>query len=184
MTPFPAVFLDRDGTLNADIGYLWQWTDWRWLPGIPESLVRLKEAGLKLIVVSNQAGIAKGLYSPADVTELHRQANQDLLTKWNLTLDGLYFCPHHPDYEKCDCRKPAPGLILRAASEHNIDLKISYLAGDKLSDVQAGLAAGLKPYLVRTGHGLLEEPLCPPEITIARDLNEVADLILANFSRN
>jgi D-glycero-D-manno-heptose 1,7-bisphosphate phosphatase len=179
--PCPAVFLDRDGTLNFDKGYVHKWADWEWLPGAPEALVRLKEAGYKLVVVTNQAGVAKGYYSEDDVRELHRRVNLDLAGRGLSTLDAFYYCPHHPDYSgPCSCRKPAPGLITRAAAEENLDLARSFLVGDKLSDAVAGLAAGCRSILVRTGYGRGAEAGAPPGLPVAEDLARAAGLILSS----
>jgi D-glycero-D-manno-heptose 1,7-bisphosphate phosphatase len=175
-----AVFLDRDGTINKDEGYVWHWGQWQWLPGVPQALVKLKNAGFKLAVVSNQAGIAKGLYTAVDVRLLHQMVQNDLKA-FNLALDGFYFCPHHPDYCPCSCRKPSPGMIFAAQKDLQIDLKESYLVGDKLSDVEAGLNAGLKSYLVRTGYGLTQEPLVSAQVMVADDLSAAADLIIKDF---
>ena len=179
---YPAVFLDRDGTLNRDKGYVHLWADWEWLPGAPEALARLKEAGYQLVVVTNQAGVAKGLYQEEAVRELHRLVNQDLAGRGLPTLDAFYHCPHHPDYSgPCSCRKPAPGLIRLAASERGLDLTRSFLIGDKLSDTEAGRAAGCRSLLVRTGHGRAEAAGAPPDLPVAEDLAEATRLILERF---
>ena len=179
---YPAVFLDRDGTLNRDKGYVHLWADWEWLPGAPEALARLKEAGYKLVVVTNQAGVAKGLYREEAVRELHRLVNQDLAGRGLPALDAFYHCPHHPDYSgPCSCRKPAPGLLRLAAAELGLDPARSFIIGDKLSDTAAGLAAGCRPLLVRTGHGRAEAAGAPPDLTVAEDLAEAARLITERF---
>ena len=177
----PAVFLDRDGTLNRDKGYVYRWADWEWLPGAPEALAGLKEAGYKLVVITNQAGVAKGYYREEAVLELHRQVNLDLAGhRPAAALDAFYHCPHHPDYSgPCSCRKPAPGLIIRAAAEHGLDLARSFLVGDKLSDAAAGRAAGCRALLVLTGHGRFEAAGAPPDLAVAEDLAAAARLILA-----
>ncbi|MDR2935489.1 MAG: HAD family hydrolase [Candidatus Adiutrix sp.] len=182
---YPAVFLDRDGTLNRDKGYVHLWADWEWLPGAPEALARLKGAGYKLVVVSNQAGVAKGYYSEEAVLELHRRVNLDLAGRGLPGLDAFHHCPHHPDYGgPCSCRKPAPRLIRLAAAEQGLDMARSFMVGDKLSDAAAGLAAGCRPILVLTGHGRAEAAAAPPDIPVAEDLAGAARLILnvnANF---
>jgi D-glycero-D-manno-heptose 1,7-bisphosphate phosphatase len=177
---YPAVFLDRDGTLNRDKGYVYIWEDWEWLPGAPEALARLKEAGFKLVVVTNQAGVAKGYYTEDAVRELHVRANLELAGRAPAALDAFYYCPHHPAYSgPCSCRKPAPGLLERAAAEHNLDLARSFMVGDKLSDTAAGLAAGCRSFLVLTGYGRSEAAGAPPDLTVAEDLADAARLILA-----
>jgi D-glycero-D-manno-heptose 1,7-bisphosphate phosphatase len=178
----PAVFLDRDGTLNRDKGYVHRWADWEWLPGSPEALAYLKEAGFKLVVITNQSGVVKGYYSEEDVRELHRRVNLDLAGRGPTAavLDAFYFCPHHPNYSgPCSCRKPAPGLIRRAAAEHNLDLSRSFMVGDKLIDAAAGEKAGCRPNLVLTGYGRAEANLAPPGLTVAADLAAAVRLILA-----
>lgn len=149
-----AVFLDRDGTLNEEKEYLHKWEDFEWLPTVREGLVKLKQAGYLLIVVSNQSGIARGYYTCADVDELHKKINKDLWQKDNILLDSFYYCPHHPDISAiCSCRKPASGMILEAMEKYQIDPRQSWLIGDKKIDVEAGLNAGVQPILVLTGYG-------------------------------
>ena len=148
----PAVFLDRDGTLNAERGYLADPRDAVLLPGAVESLGRLRERGFVLVVVTNQSGIARGLLSESDLARIH----------WRLreTLGGVVaawlHCPHHPDvgdrYRRpCDCRKPAPGLLLRGARLLDLDLERSWTIGDSARDVLAGHAAGTRTVLVESG---------------------------------
>ncbi|MDR1870886.1 MAG: D-glycero-beta-D-manno-heptose 1,7-bisphosphate 7-phosphatase [Deltaproteobacteria bacterium] len=174
----PAIFLDRDGTLNEDRGYVWRWADFYWLKGVPEALLKLQKAGFKLVVVTNQAGVAKGLYQEKDVLALQRLIAEDL-KKLGVTLDGYYFCPHRSgERPPCACRKPAPGLLLKAASDLGLALNASYLVGDKISDIQAGLAAGVQTILVRTGYGLTAEPEVTPKTKVFDDLPKAADYIL------
>ncbi len=145
----PAIFLDRDGTLNVDTGYVHKIEEWQWLAGAKDALVEFKRAGYVLIVVSNQSGVARGFYDDEAIITLHNWVNEQLKP-----LDCeliFYYCPHHPDITgPCNCRKPLPEMILNAAHEHNIDLARSWMIGDKLSDVQAGQAAGCKTLLVST----------------------------------
>ena len=168
--------------MNLDKGYVHQWADWEWLPGVPEALASLKEGGYKLVVITNQSGVSKGLYSEETVRELHRRVNLDLAGRGPgaALLDAFYFCPHHPDYTgPCSCRKPAPGLIRQAAAEHNLDLARSFMVGDKLIDAAAGGKAGCRALLVLTGYGRGEAPLAPPGLPVAADLAAAARLILA-----
>lgn len=156
-TPTPAVFLDRDGTLNVEKNYLHRIEDWEWIPGAVEAIRRLNAAGYTVVVVTNQAGIARGLYGEAEVAALHDFVYRDLARR-GARVDAFYHCPHHPDHgSACDCRKPAPGMILQAAAELGLDLGRSWLVGDKVSDVEAARAAGVRPILVRTGYGASEE---------------------------
>jgi D-glycero-D-manno-heptose 1,7-bisphosphate phosphatase len=148
MTLRRAAFLDRDGVLNEDSGYVCRPEDFRWLPGTFEALAALQAAGHALVVVTNQSGIGRGLYDEAQYQALTRWMREDLRTH-GLELAGVYHCPHHPDasvsaYRRaCDCRKPAPGMILRAAGDLGLDLAASCLFGDRASDVAAGRAAGV-----------------------------------------
>ena len=154
----PAVFLDRDGTINVEKEYVHRIKDWEWIEGAPEAIREFNEAGFKVVVVSNQAGIARGMYRPADVENLHAFVCGEL-QKVGATIDAFYYCPHHPEYgeeRSCRCRKPAPGMLLRAAADMSIDLSRSWMIGDKLIDVEAGHAANLATILVLTGHGARE----------------------------
>ena len=143
-----AVFLDRDGVINVDRGYVCTWEQFEFLPGVPGALRELQDAGYLLIVVSNQSGIGRGYYSESDVDLLNQTVAEYLDSTAGVRLSGFYHCPHHPTeaengYRKhCSCRKPAPGLIHRATRDHAIDVKTSLLVGDKDSDIEAGRAAG------------------------------------------
>lgn len=144
-----AVFLDRDGVINVDHGYVSTWERFEFLPGVPDALRALQDAGYLLIVVSNQSGIGRGYYSEADVESLNQAVAQHLGSTVGVTLSEFYHCPHHPTEaegefrRQCDCRKPAPGMIRQAVLDHGIDLKTSLLVGDKDSDIEAGRAAGV-----------------------------------------
>ena len=144
-----AVFLDRDGVINVDHGYVSTWERFEFLPGVPDALRALQDAGYLLIVVSNQSGIGRGYYCEADVESLNQAIAQHLGSTVGVTLSGFYHCPHHPTEaegefrRQCDCRKPAPGMIRQAVLDHGIDLKTSLLVGDKDSDIEAGRAAGV-----------------------------------------
>ena len=144
-----AVFLDRDGVINVDHGYVSTWERFEFLPGVPDALRALQDAGYLLIVVSNQSGIGRGYYCEADVESLNQAVAQHLGSTVGVTLSGFYHCPHHPTEaegefrRQCDCRKPAPGMIRQAVLDHGMDLKTSLLVGDKDSDIEAGRAAGV-----------------------------------------
>lgn len=152
------VFLDRDGTLNEEVNYLHRSEDMHLLAGVPEALRRLKEAGFKLVVVTNQAGVARGYYTEEDVKVLHRCMNE-LLAAEGAEIDGFYYCPHHPvhgigSYKKeCSCRKPGIGMFLQAEERFTADKSHSYMIGDKLLDTQAGKNYGVTSILVGTGYG-------------------------------
>ena len=147
-----AIFLDRDGTLNPDPGYISRPEDFTLYAGTAAALKDLKEFGYLLILVTNQSGIARGLITPEQLDNIHQKLQQ-LLSENNLALDAIYVCPHHPDFpyrgiSNCKCRKPAPGMILQAIKDFAIDAKTSYLIGDRSSDVKAAIQAGITPILI------------------------------------
>lgn len=175
-----AVFLDRDGTLNHDPGYLGDAREFRFLPGAVEAVKRLKDAGYRVFVVSNQSGIARGFFGVDDLRRIHDRMAAGLRQK-GVTLDGIYYCPHHPDAQ-CPCRKPSPGMVLDAAAHYEIDLKRSYFVGDRHSDIETGKNAGCGTILVLTGaggetHATLDADRFPDHI--ATDLSAAADWILS-----
>jgi len=173
-----AVFLDRDGTINVEKNYLFRIGDWEWIPGAVAAIRRINALGWLAIVVTNQAGIARGLYGHGDVAKLHLHVDA-LLGEAGARIDGYYLCPHHPDFgETCGCRKPLPGMLLQAAREHGVDLAGSYLVGDKASDVQAARAVGATPILVATGHGATEQAQVPAGTIRAADLPAAVDWIM------
>jgi D-glycero-D-manno-heptose 1,7-bisphosphate phosphatase len=152
-----AVFLDRDGVLIEDRGLLVDPAGIRILPGVPAALRKLKEAGFFLAVVSNQAVVARGLISPRDLDALNTRIRGLLEAAGAPPLDAAYFCPHHPEAALpryrvvCDCRKPRPGSLLRAAREYGLDLAASFMVGDRMTDIAAGTAAGCRTVLLETG---------------------------------
>jgi|SRR6516225_9345310 len=152
----PAVFLDRDGTLNADTGYVHRWEDFRWLPGAKAAIRRLREAGVYVFVVTNQSGVARGMFDEAAVTALHGRMRDDLRTT-GADIDDIRYCPHHPDAsiaayrQVCACRKPAPGMILDLIAHWPVDVAESVMVGDKEIDAEAGRAAGIAAEIVPGG---------------------------------
>ncbi len=180
-----AVFLDRDGTINVEKNYLHRISEWEWIPGAIEAIRRLNDAGYLVIVVTNQAGIARGMYKEEDVHRLHNQLDV-MLAPLRAHIDAYYYCPHHPDFgEKisCDCRKPAPGMILQAQKDWNIDLPHSYMVGDKIADIDAARAAGVRPILVATGYGAESRRKLASDALCVSDLGAAADLILDTGNR-
>ena len=153
-----AVFLDRDGTINEEVPYLNRMEKLRLIPGAAEAIRRINESGMMAVVVTNQSGVARGLFDEAFVKKTNAYL-QDILRAEGALIDAFYFCPHHPTEGKgiylqtCRCRKPAPGMLLRAAEELGIDLNHSYMVGDMLQDIEAGMRAGTRGVLVRTGNG-------------------------------
>ena len=142
----PAVFLDRDGTLIDDVGYPRDPARVRLVEGAAEALAQLREAGFRLVVVSNQSGIGRGLISEDEARSVHERFVAELERR-GARLDGVRYCPHAPE-AACDCRKPAPGMLLAAADELGLDLDASFMVGDKSSDVEAGHRAGARTILL------------------------------------
>jgi D-glycero-D-manno-heptose 1,7-bisphosphate phosphatase len=155
-----AAFLDRDGVLVSDSGVVTDAGQFVLLEGVPEALWRLKRAGYLLLVVTNQAVVARGLISEKGLLRLHDALQDLLVTQGAPKLDAIYACPHHPNANlpeyrlECQCRKPRPGLLLQAAQENNVDLRQSFMIGDRLSDIAAGQRAGCRTILVQTGQHL------------------------------
>lgn len=152
----PAIFLDRDGTLNREVDYLRRVEDLVLLPGVVTALESLQRAGYALVVVTNQSGVARGLLTEQTLGRIHARLAEELANSGVELLDILW-CPHHPDLPEgaphgaCSCRKPAPGMLLEAASRHGLDLANSWTVGDGERDAAAGLAAGTHAALVATG---------------------------------
>jgi len=145
------VFLDRDGTINEEVEYLSNPQNLRLIPGAAQAICLLNEVGIPVIVVTNQSGIGRGYFTETRLDEIHRTLIKRLASQ-NAHLDAIYYCPHHLE-DGCDCRKPEPGMIMQAAEEHNIDLRRSWVIGDKISDLRAGWRVGCKTVLVLTGYG-------------------------------
>ena len=149
--------MDRDGVLIEDVDLLTESTQIRPLPGVACALQRLKSAGFLLVVISNQAVVARGFTTEAGVAEINREIGRQLEGQGAPALDAFYFCPHHPKatvaaYRKdCDCRKPRPGLLRKAAGDLKIELSQSFMVGDRITDIAAGIAAGCRTILVQTG---------------------------------
>jgi D-glycero-D-manno-heptose 1,7-bisphosphate phosphatase len=141
----PAVFLDRDGTLIVDVGYPSNPDDVELVEGAAPALTELRSEGFALVVVSNQSGIARGLVSPEQAAAVHERFVEELRRR-GATLDDVRYCPHAPD-AGCDCRKPAPGMLITAAEDLGLDLSHSFAIGDKLSDVEAGRLVGCRTIL-------------------------------------
>ncbi|MRR17876.1 MAG: HAD family hydrolase [Deltaproteobacteria bacterium] len=153
-----AVFLDRDGTINEEVGYLDRAEKLKIIPAAFEAIRLINQSGLEAVVVSNQAGVAKGLFTESFVQEINGLI-QNALSEKGARIDAFYFCPHHPTEGSapyrtiCTCRKPAAGLLHQAAADRNIDLAQSYVIGDRLRDVETAHRAGAKGVLVATGYG-------------------------------
>jgi D-glycero-D-manno-heptose 1,7-bisphosphate phosphatase len=153
-----AVFLDRDGTINLDPGYLSRPEQMQLLPGVGEALASLRRAGFALVVVSNQSGVGRGIIALEAMTRIHSRM-EELLAPFGVQIDAYSLCFHRPD-DDCECRKPKPKLIIDGALAVGAELSTSYMVGDKLSDLHAGRAAGcLASVLVRTGYGVETESM-------------------------
>ncbi|MCQ2377624.1 MAG: HAD family hydrolase [Victivallaceae bacterium] len=153
-----ALFLDRDGVIIRQKPYLHSPDQVELENGVAAGLREFRAAGFLIVAVTNQSGVARGLFTLADVEKVHRRI-EELLAAEDASIDAFYICPHHPDFgSPCDCRKPAPGLLLQAARELDIDLEASVMCGDKLGDLEAGKNAGCPAcILLRTGYGRDEE---------------------------
>jgi len=144
-----AAFLDRDGVINRkppEGDYVTRWEEFHILPGVAEGIAQLKQAGFRVIVVTNQRCVAKGLLSVAELERMHERMC-DLLVRGGAAIDGIYYCPHEME-PRCNCRKPAPGMLLEAAREHGIELPASWMIGDSDIDIEAGRYAGCKTALL------------------------------------
>jgi len=183
-----AVFLDRDGTINEQMGYINHTCRFKMLPGAAEAIKKLNEAGLPVVVVSNQSGLARG-YFPEELLIAVNDKMNKLLAKTGAHVDGIYYCPHHPEAKEeryrtvCNCRKPKPGLVLQASKEMGLDPKKSYIVGDRWSDIKTAANCGATSILVRTGYGRGDEKYIGPKQEIqpafkAEDLMEAVLWIL------
>ncbi len=145
--------MDRDGVIVKEVNYLARVEDMTVIAGVADAIAKLREAGFKAIIISNQSAVARGLLSLSGLKEITRVLRARLLDQNpRARLDAVYYCPHHPDFDKsCDCRKPETGLILKAQKKFNIDLKSSYFVGDSSVDILAARRSGCVPLLVKTG---------------------------------
>lgn len=170
-----AIFLDRDGTLNVDHGYVHQIDDFQFIEGSIEALQELKKMGYLLVLVTNQSGIARGYFSEDQFLSLTEWMDWSLADR-GVDLDGIYYCPHHPEgkgefKQDCDCRKPKGGMLLQAIKELHIDPARSFMVGDKVEDLQAAVAAKVRSkILVKTGK------------PVTKDGEELADFVLESIA--
>jgi len=146
-----AVFLDRDGTMAKDVNYCARPEDFELFPNTAKAIKLLNEHGFKVIVVTNQSGIARGFFTEETLAKIHEKMKREL-TKEGARIDDIYYCPHHPA-DNCDCRKPKPKLVLQAAKEHNIDLEHSFVVGDLEMDVELGRAVSCGTILILPNPG-------------------------------
>ena len=159
------LFFDRDGTLNTELDFLSRPEELQLIPNAARAIREANEFGAKVFVITNQSGIARGLFSETDLAAIHHRLVA-LLAREGARVDAIYFCPHHPEYGKtpykknCSCRKPKPGMLRRAKKEHGIRLSQSFVIGDRCIDMKAGKAAGCRIALVMTGYGAVEQDEC------------------------
>jgi D-glycero-D-manno-heptose 1,7-bisphosphate phosphatase len=171
-----AVFIDRDGTLIEEVNFLHRVEELKFFSFTDEAIRLLKENGFLVVLVTNQSGIGRGIYTTDDMHAVHAQIQTDLTER----LDAIYFCPHLPD-TGCECRKPRLGMIEAATTDLPIDLENSWMIGDKNLDVELGLNAGIKPIMVMTGYGPKHLPeLERPPFAVADNLLEAVKIVLNN----
>jgi D-glycero-D-manno-heptose 1,7-bisphosphate phosphatase len=184
----PAVFIDRDGTINEQMGYVNHVSRFRILPKVPQAIRMLNRHGFLVFVVSNQSGVARGYY-PLDLVSTLHQLLVSRIRERKASIDGIFFCPHHPEgsvpefSRNCDCRKPKTGLIEQACRSFEIDLRRSFIVGDMCTDIELAHRAGITGILVKTGYGLGEIEYTLPQKTakpahIAEDLLDAVRWIL------
>jgi D-glycero-D-manno-heptose 1,7-bisphosphate phosphatase len=181
-----AIFLDRDGTINEDVNFLSKPEQLILIDSSAEAIKEANELGLKVIVFTNQSGIARGYFTEDDLHKVHKRLDE-LLAQKGAKIDAYYYCPHHPvegngEYKvECECRKPKDGMLQRASREQNIDLKKSFVIGDRCIDVQAGKTAGATTILVLTGYGRDEYKKCKDENFepdfVAENLKEAIEIV-------
>jgi len=181
-----AVFLDRDGVINEEVGYLDDLDKLKVIPCAYEAIKLINESGMKAVVISNQSGVARGMITEEFVKRTNDYL-QAILRKQGVYINNFYYCPHHPTEGKepyrqvCDCRKPAPGMFLAAVRDLNINLKLSYMIGDRFLDMEAAKKAGVKGVLVRTGYGsdLLQDDGADKETVEGKPAYIAADILEA-----
>ncbi len=186
-----AVFLDRDGTINEQMGYINHISRFVLLPGAAAAIRQLNECNIPVVVVTNQSGLARGYFPPSLLDEVHAKMERELAAE-GAHIDGLYICPHHPEAKEeqfrktCNCRKPKTGLLEQAATERNLDLHRSFIIGDRWSDLKCGAKAGATSILVLTGYGRGDLQYIGPEQEmqpdkVAEDLPAAVDWIVGQI---
>lgn len=187
----PAAFVDRDGTLIEEVGYLSRIDRIAPFPWSVDAVRLLNRAGFVVVVVTNQAGVARGYFDEAFVRETHRVLGERVAAGGG-RIDGFYFCPHYPDGQveayrrRCECRKPKPGMLLQAASDLSLDLARSFLVGDRWLDIEAAHAAGARGVLVRTGYGAVDADQPKPGLEpalVAANLMDATSWLLREHAR-
>ena len=182
-----AVFLDRDGTIIEDVGYLERVGRIAMYPWSIDAIRVLNRAGLRVVVTTNQSGVARGYFTEALVDEVHRHIDS-LVVQGGARIDAYYYCPHHPDAavetyrQRCECRKPGRGLVDRAVREFGVDPAQSFVVGDRRLDIQLARAVGARAVLVRTGYGVTEEAQGLVADAVTDNLMDAAGWILRNLT--
>lgn len=188
MSKRPAIFLDRDGVIIEEVNYLSHPDQVKLIPGAAKAINTLNSLKIPVIIVSNQAGVAKGFFPITQIPLVHERLNQ-LLARENAHVDAIYYCPHHsegsvPEYSfQCKCRKPKPGMLLEAEEKLNLNLTQSWLIGDNITDMEAAASVGCNSILVRTGHGKqFANQYLPGGTIVKSDVYEAVNFILNSFS--
>jgi D-glycero-D-manno-heptose 1,7-bisphosphate phosphatase len=170
------IFFDRDGTINVDLDYISDPEKLQLIPGAVEAIKEANALGVRVFVITNQSGVARGLYSEKDVRAVHSRLRK-VLKRSGAHIDAIFYCPHHPDYglppyrKVCTCRKPSTGMLKEAERSFGIDLKASFVVGDKCTDIETGRNAGCGTVLVLTGYGATEAEECARRSDyVARDI--------------
>ncbi|WP_449419507.1 D-glycero-alpha-D-manno-heptose-1,7-bisphosphate 7-phosphatase [Phormidium nigroviride] len=196
-----AILCDRDGTLIEDCHFLSHPEQIQWIPGVLETLKHLKQKAVKVLVVSNQSGVARGYFDTAAVEAVHVKLRQDVdedlggMASTGSAIADFYYCPHHPKGEvvgysyACDCRKPQPGMFLQAIQDHNLNPAQCWAIGDRLRDLEPGLQLGMKAFLVQTGSGLeaqreLSKRPYAELVTVISSLSEILSLVQSDSNYN
>jgi D-glycero-D-manno-heptose 1,7-bisphosphate phosphatase len=165
------LFFDRDGTLNTELDFLSRPEELRLIPNAARAIREANEFGVRVFIITNQSGIARGLFTETDLVGIHKRLIT-MLAHEGARVDAIYYCPHHPEYgqtpykKACNCRKPKPGMLKKAAREFGVTLSQSFVIGDRCIDMQAGKAAGCKTALVLTGYGSVERAECTDAHTV------------------
>jgi len=181
-----AVFVDRDGTINVDVDFLSSPAQLQLIPRSADAIRELNELGVPVVVITNQSGIARGLFTEEDLQRVHDALDAELL-RYNAKVLAYYYCPHHPNSGigkyavECECRKPKPGMLIEAKKKFGFHLSRSYVVGDKCIDVQLGKSVGAISIQVATGYGTAEKAMCSNQDYYANDLYDAVQFIKKNI---
>lgn len=174
-----AVFIDRDGTINKNTGYIDKPSDLHIYPGVAESIKELKGIGFKIFIITNQSGIARGFFNEEILEKIHEKMKKEFELK-GAKIDAIYYCPHHPD-EKCSCRKPETGLLKKAINDFDIDVNQSFIIGDRMLDIEAGYKVGCRTVLIPENVELVKKEIKESDIKpdkICKNFHQGAKWIL------